>query len=226
MENNPLYASVVSILLVFLLFFIIIGNLWTIEAKYYSMSNPHEGYLDNQYVASEGKIDEKIVTTYGTSQINTQYWNYNYDTQSYEIAGYREIRTPRDIYVDSENLTEPVYILNQDVNAIEDLVVYVDHEILSYTPSTPSYSLMDVNTRLSEDLEIDNTTIRVDSTEYFLVQSEQEDKLTFTIGNEKVDCETKNEIEFTNCKRGIDSTAPSTHLENSLVTQAGKRKLS
>lgn len=233
MENNPLYASVVSILLVFLLFFIIIGNLWTIEAKYYSMSNPHEGYLDKQYVASEGKIDEKIVTTYGTSQINTQYWNYNYDTQSYEITGYREIRTPRDIYIDSENLTEPVYILNQDVDDIADLVVYIDHdpeqpgrETLSYTPSTPSYSLMDVNTRLSEDLEIDNTTIRVDSTEYFLVQDEQEDKLTFTIGNEKVDCETKNEIEFTNCKRGIDSTAPSTHLENSLVTQAGKRKLS
>ena len=73
MENNPLYASVVSILLVSSLFFIIIGNLWTIEAKYYSMSNPYEGYVDNQYVASEGKIDEKIVTTYGTSQINTQY---------------------------------------------------------------------------------------------------------------------------------------------------------
>jgi len=42
-DNNPIYASAVSILAVFLLFFIIIGNLWTIEGEYYSMSESCKG---------------------------------------------------------------------------------------------------------------------------------------------------------------------------------------
>ena len=48
MENNPIYAFGVAILAVLLLFFIIIGNLWTIESRHYSMSNPHEGYLADE----------------------------------------------------------------------------------------------------------------------------------------------------------------------------------
>ena len=49
MDNNPIYASAVSILAVFLLFFIIIGNLWTIQGEYYAMSNPYDGYLADDY---------------------------------------------------------------------------------------------------------------------------------------------------------------------------------
>ena len=239
MDNNPIYASAVSMLAVFLLFFIIIGNLWTIQGEYYSMSDPYEGYLADDYgnfefsqaefyattldvpPISEGKIDGKIIDTYGTTQVNTQTWVYNYDTNSYKIVGYEEIRTPVDKYVDSENQTNPVYILNQDVYDSSDILVYVDNKLIP----TSVYTLTDVTTVLSEDLLIDNNTIRVDSTEYFLVQSEQEDVLTFTIGNEKIDCEWKENTEFFDCKRGIDQTAPSAHLENALVTQSEKRKL-
>ena len=239
MENNPLYAFCVAICAVLLLFFIIIGNLWTIESRHYSMSNPHEGYLADEngnfeftqtefYTTqnpvppdSKNIIDWKIVSTYGTRQINTQTWDYNYDTETYQIIGYKEIRTPKDKYVDSENRTHPVYILNQDVNNPADLFIYVDNSILPRS----AFSLADVTTRLSEDLETDNTTIRVDSAEYFLVQNEEEDELTFTIGNERIDCETKTNNEFRNCKRGIDSTAPSTHSEESLVIQPGQRNL-
>ena len=115
-----------------------------------------------------------------------------------------------------------MYILNQDVYDTSDILVYVDNQLIP----TSAYTLSDVTTRLSEDLELENTTIRVQSTEYFLVQNEQSDEITFKIGNEKVDCEYKNETEFRNCKRGIDSTAPSAHVEDTFVTQSGQRRLS
>jgi hypothetical protein len=242
-DNNPIYASAVAILAVFLLFFIIIGNLWTIQGEYYSMSNPYDGYLADDGIfhgdyefsqaefyatpldvppISEGKIDGKIIDTYGTIQINTQTWDYNYATSPYNIIGYEEIRTPVDKYVDSENQTNPVYILNQDVYDTSDILVYVDNQLIP----TSAYTLSDVTTKLSEHLYFENTTIRVQSTEYFLVQNEQSNETTFKIGNEKVDCEYKNETEFRNCKRGIDSTAPSAHTENTIVTQSGQRRLS
>ena len=41
-----------------------------------------------------------------------------------------------------------------------------------------------------------------------------------------MDCESKNETEFRNCKRGIDSTAPSAHVKNTFVIQSGLRRLS
>ena len=127
------------------------------------MSNPYDGYLAEDGIfhgdfefsqaefyatpldvppISEGKIDGKIIDTYGTIQVNTQTWDYNYATSPYQIVGYEEIRTPVDKYVDSENQTNPVYILNQDVYDSSDILVYVDNKLIP----TSVYTLTDVTT--------------------------------------------------------------------------------
>ena len=49
MDNNPLYSALTATLIVLSLFFIIIGNFWTIEGQSYSMSDPYEDYLADEY---------------------------------------------------------------------------------------------------------------------------------------------------------------------------------
>jgi len=240
MENNPLYSSILAILIVFSLFFIIIGNLWTIDAKSYSMSDPNEDYLANEFgnfeynqdefyatsldipPISEGKITGKIIDTYGINQINSQIWIYNYETQSYKVVGYDEIRTPVDIYINSENQTNPTYILNQDVINDSDILVYIDNELIN----SNAYVITDVTTTLNETLEINDDEIRVDSNTYFLINSDDETIDSFRIENEKIDCEWKNgDIDFSNCERGVEGTAASQHAEGIKVIQTGKRML-
>ena len=115
MDNNPLYSALSATLIVLSLFFMIIGNLWTMEAKYYAMSDPYEDYLADDFgnfeydqtefyastndipPTSEGKITGKIIDTYGTGEINSQVWIYNYEREPYKVVGYDEIRTPVDL---------------------------------------------------------------------------------------------------------------------------------
>jgi len=240
MDNNPIYSALLAILIVFSLFFIIIGNLWTIEAKSYSMSDPYEGYLqddfgnfeynENEFYAtpqdeppiSLGKITGKMVETYATQEINYQIWNYNYDNEAYKIIGYDEIRTPVDTYINNENQTNPTYILNQDVISISDILVYVNNKLVN----SNEYVITDVTTTLNETLEINDDEIRVDSNTYFLINNNDETSDIFIIENERIDCEWKNgDIDFTNCERGIEGTAASQHEEGTIVVQPGKRML-
>ena len=168
MESNPLYSAITAFLLVLSLFFMIVGNMWTIETKTYSMSDPYEGYMADEYgnfeynendfyassldvpPVSEGKITGKAIDTYGTTDVNTQIWSYNYETEPYKVVGYDEIRTPVDSYVNSENQTNPVYILNQDVVTTSDVNIYINNQLLS----SNAYSIVDVTTTLKGDLLI------------------------------------------------------------------------
>ncbi len=241
MDNNPIYSALLATLIVFSLFFIIIGNIWAIESKTYSMSNPYEGYLqddfgnfeynENEFYAtpqdepplSLGKITGKMVETYGTQEINSQIWTYNYENEDYKIVGYDEIRTPVDTYVNYENKTNPTYILNQDVVSMNDILVYVNNELVD----SNEYDVTNVITTLNETLEINDDEIRVDSNYYFLINNDDETSDTFIIGNEKIDCDWKSgDIDFVNCERGIEGTTASQHEEGTLVIQPGKRMLS
>jgi len=239
-ESNPLYSAITAFLIVLSLFFMIVGNMWTIETKTYSMSDPYEGYMADEYgnfeynendfyassldvpPISKGKITGKAIDTYGTNNVNTQIWSYNYETEPYKVVGYDEIRTPVDSYVNSENQTNPVYILNQDVATTSDVNIYINNQLLS----SNAYSIVDVTTTIKGDLLVDNTTIRVESSRFFLVKDEFEEIETFKIGNERIDCESKNgDQEFRQCTRGVEGTAPSGHADGNIVVQSGKRML-
>ena len=93
MESNPLFSAITAFLIVLSLFFMIVGNMWTIETKTYSMSDPYEGYMADEYgnfeynendfyasssdvpPVSKGKITGKAIDTYGTTDVNTQIWS-------------------------------------------------------------------------------------------------------------------------------------------------------
>lgn len=240
MDNNPLYSALTATLIVLSLFFIIIGNFWTIEGQSYSMSDPYEDYLADEYgnfeydqaefyastsdipPNSEGKITGKVIDTYGIGEINSQIWVYNYERDSYKVVGYDEIRTPVDTYVNSEDQTNPTYILNQDVTDFGDISVYINNSLV---PSS-QYYFDDVTTTLNETLGLTDSEIRVDKNTYFRIENEGEDIASFIIANERIDCEWKNgDTEFGNCKRGVEGTAASQHAEGSTVTQPGNRML-
>ena len=240
MDNNPIYSAVTAAFIVLILFFMIIGNLWTIEGKSYSMSNPYEGHLtdengnfvydqDEFYATpsdlppdSEGKIIGKVIDTYGINEINSQIWVYNYETEPYKIVGYQEIRTPVDRYINSEDQINPIYILNQDVIDTKDIRVYINNSLVS----SNNYFIDDVTTSLNETLNLNDDEVVLDSNSYFFIRSNEENSDLITIGNEKIDCDWKSgEQVLTNCERGVGGTVASQHSEGTTVTQSGKRML-